>query len=135
MTGQHGDRSKLGKLHHRLERWRQQHGGPGRPIPGELWDEAAVIARAEGVDVVARTLRVDRLRLAGRVEFEAGTSRNAAEHEHHRFVELDASRLCQPAKTVLRFEGRDGERMEVELGDAARVDVMALASAFWSRGR
>jgi hypothetical protein len=34
---------------------------------------------------------------------------------------------------VLRFESVDGERLEIELGDAMRVDVVALAEAFWAR--
>lgn len=135
MTRQHGDRSKLGRLCQRLERWRQEYGGRGRPIPEELWDEAAAVAQVEGVDAAARVLRVDRGRLARRVEGEPerGGGTAAHEHEHDGFVEVDASRLCAATRTVLRFEGRDGERMHVEIGDAKGVDVVALASAFWSR--
>ena len=135
MTGQRGNHTKLGKLRQRLERWRQQNGGRGRPIPDELWAEAAAVARVEGVGAAARVLRVDRLRLARRVQLEPEIGAELAEREHAGFVEVDTSRLCQPAKALLRFEGRDGERLEVEIGDATRVDVVALASAFWSRGR
>jgi hypothetical protein len=51
------------------------------------------------------------------------------------FVELDAGRLGVSPRTVVRFHGRDGERLEVELGAGAALDVAALAEAFWRRGR
>jgi hypothetical protein len=49
------------------------------------------------------------------------------------FVELDAGRLGLPPRTVVRFHGRDGERLEVELGAGAALDLAALADAFWRR--
>ena len=35
---------------------------------------------------------------------------------------------------MIRFHGRDGSRLEVELAADAAVDLTALAEAFW-RGR
>jgi hypothetical protein len=37
--------------------------------------------------------------------------------------------------TVVRLEGRDGERLEVEVGAGAMIDLAALAEAFWRRRR
>jgi len=51
------------------------------------------------------------------------------------FVELDAGRLGLSLRTVVRFHGRDGERLEVELAAGAAIDLAALAEAFWRRGR
>jgi hypothetical protein len=51
------------------------------------------------------------------------------------FVELDAGRLGLSPRTVVRFHGRDGERLDVELGAGVAIDVAALAEAFWRRGR
>ena len=50
-----------------------------------------------------------------------------------RFVELDAGRLGLSPRTVIRLEGPDGERLEVELGSGTMVDVAALVDAFWRR--
>jgi hypothetical protein len=49
------------------------------------------------------------------------------------FVELDAGRLGLSPQTVIRLEGRDGERLEVERGTGMTVDVAALVDAFWRR--
>jgi hypothetical protein len=51
------------------------------------------------------------------------------------FVELDAGRLGLSAGTVVRFHGREGEQLEVELAAGAAIDLAALAEAFWRRGR
>ena len=126
-------RPQLDGARQRLERWRKEHGGTGRAIPEELWDEAARVAREEGIAETARALRLDRYRLARRAEMdiEADASAGAG------FVELSASRLClsASARTVVRLEGRDGERLTFEFDEEPRIDVVALAKAFWSRER
>lgn len=129
--------SKVRWAQRRLERWRAEHGGRGRPIPEQLWSVAVEVARAEGVEPTAVALRVDRERLARRVaragELPAvGPALSASAG----FVELDARGLCGPAeRAVLRFEGRDGEKFELELTGARAADVVELARAFWSRAR
>ncbi len=41
-------------------------GGPGIPLPDELWTAAVEVARVEGVAATARAQRLDRLRLEAR---------------------------------------------------------------------
>lgn len=125
-----GQRSKVGWARRRLEAWRQQHGGRGRPIPEGLWKVAVEVARVDGVEATARVLRVDRERLARRVEFAREQDPlEARRPASEGFIELEAG-LCAPGRAVVRFEGRDGEKLELEL---AGLDVVALARAFWSR--
>jgi hypothetical protein len=135
MALQDGHQRKLGRLRRRLERWRAQHGGPGRLIPDELWAEAAIIARELGVEAVARALRVDRSRLAERTGDGARTPTDHEVGEAAQFVEVDTRGLFTTTKTIVRFEAPDGERLEVEVGDRTGLDVAALAEAFWSRTR
>jgi hypothetical protein len=126
-------RSKLVLVRRRLEGWREQYGGRGRPIPDGLWNMAVEVAGVEGVAATARALRVDRDRLARRVELARERERAALEPLRQAsagFIEFEAGGLCAPVRTVVRFEGRDGEKLELEL---AGVDVVALARAFWSR--
>ena len=127
--------TRLARIRDRLTRWRERYGGPGIPLPDELWAEAAEVARVEGVGATARALRVDRARLAARVDDDPAGAADADGEAGERFVELDAGRLCLGSRTVLRFQGRDGERLEVELGPGTAVDVAALATAFWDRQR
>jgi hypothetical protein len=126
---QHGGGRGLDGTRRRLERWREMYGGPGRMIPEELWAEAAAIARVEGVNATARALRLDPRRLRRRMESCDAGSAKASEG----FVEVDARGLCSPGRMVLRFEGRDGERLVVELSGASACDVAELARLLWSR--
>jgi hypothetical protein len=132
----------------RLARWRQRHGGPGKRIPEELWAEAAELARVDGVAATARALRLDRHRLQARMRDEGQeVKRNGRRPRRTRrrrvsaeagggFVEIAASALgAATGQTVLRFEGNDGEQLHVEVSGSSGVDVVAIARAFWSRGR
>lgn len=116
-----------------MTRWRAQHGGPGVPVPAELWAEAVEVARVEGAEVAARALRLDRWRLKARMKEDGATTTGTAITSG--FVEVDATRLGLSPKMVVRFVGRDGDRMEVEFGAAATLDVVKLAETFWRRSR
>ena len=132
MAPQDGHQRKLGRLRQRLELWRAQHGGPGRALPEEFWREAVVIAGVLGVEPVVRALRVNRARLAGRIEDRARAGQG--EKKAAQFVEVETRGLFA-ARTVVRLEAPDGERLELELGDSAGIDVVRLSEAFWSRPR
>jgi hypothetical protein len=125
-------RSRLALTHTRLTQWRAQHGGRGIPVPEELWAEVVKVARVEGTGATARALRLDRARLEARMARDREAEVAEASNE---FVELDACRLGLSARTVVRFHGRDGERLEVELGAGTVLDLPALVEALWRRGR
>jgi len=120
----------LAGAQHRLERWRQRHGGRGRPIPEEFWAEAVALARVVGVGAAARALRLDPERLERRAASEAVVTRRREPVDG--FVEVDTSRLRGSAHTVLRLERPDGSRLEVELHAGSPMgDVVDLARVLW----
>ena len=125
-------RSRLALAHARLTQWRAQHGGRGIPVPEELWAEVVEVARVEGAGTTARALRLDRARLEARMAMDRGAEVGEASGG---FVELDAGRLGLSPRTVVRFHGRDGERLEVELSAGTAIDLASLAEAFWHRRR
>ena len=98
-------------------------------MPEELWAEVVEVARVEGAGTTARALRLNRSRLESRMAMDRG----AEVGEASGFVELDAGRLGLSPRTVVRFHGRDGERLEVELSAGTAIDLTALAEAFWHR--
>ncbi len=57
----------LDRVRERISRWRTEEGGPGIPLPDEIWSDAVEVARVHGVKAVAQALRVDRHRLAARL--------------------------------------------------------------------
>ena len=105
-------RSRLTPDSYRLTQWRAQPGGRGIPVPEELWAEVVKVARVEGAGTTARALRLDRTRLEARIAMDRGAEVTEA---CSGFVELDAGRLGLSPRTVVRFHGRDGKRLEVEL--------------------
>lgn len=128
-------RDRLAQVRDRLARWRAKHGGRGIRVPEAMWAEVIEVARVEGVEVTAQALQLDPARLAARLA-GAGTATDEIPGEvGGGFVEIDAGRLGLSPRTVIRFHGRDGERLEVELAAGAGIDLAALAEAFWRRGR
>lgn len=94
------------------------------------------MARSEGVASTARALRLDRYQLARRTEADAEVPVDKGAVDKGAvagFVELSTQGLCFSARTVLRFEGRDGEQLTLEIDGRATVDVIELARAFWRR--
>jgi hypothetical protein len=100
-----------------------------------MWAEVVEVARVEGVEATARALGLDRARLAARITATEVAAGGPIAGEVGGFVEIDAGRLGLSPRTVIRWEGRDGERLEVELAAGAVIDVAALAEAFWRRRR
>jgi hypothetical protein len=100
-----------------------------------MWAEVVEVARVEGVEATARALHLAPMRLAARMTAAGTASGERAAEASGGFVELDAGRLGLSPRTVIRFQGQDGERLEVELAAGAVIDLAALAEAFWRRGR
>lgn len=136
MKDREAGRDVLRGAQHRLVAWRARHGGRGRAIPAKFWSEAVALARVEGVERTARELGLDRRRLARLVESESTEPTRVTVVESPakvEFVELDAELVCAPRQTIVELEGRDGERVRVEMSGASAADVLAVARAFWSR--
>ncbi len=128
-----GDR--LAQVRDRLARWRAKHGGRGIRVPEAMWAEVVEVARVEGVEATARALHLAPTRLAARMTAAGTPAGEMVAEASGGFVELDAGRLGLSPRTVIRFQGQDGERLEVELAAGAVIDLAALAEAFWRRGR
>lgn len=124
-------------LAYRLNHWRRRHGGRGRRIPEELWLEAAEAARAGGVDVVARELRLRPGRLEKLVErLGQGSTRVERSAE---FLEIQLPIAPIPAgpegrpngaAIVMWLEASDGRRLRLEVPAGARCNANAIFAAF-----
>jgi hypothetical protein len=123
--------SRLITVHRRLEQWRRRHGGPGTRIPEDLWDEAVAAARVDGIEATARALRLDPERLERRVCEQPEPHTNGGGRSQ--FVELQAVEVGSAARNVIELLAADGERMRIEI--TGKLDVQALAGAFWNRRR
>ena len=128
-------RDRLAQVRDRLARWRAKHGGRGIRVPEAMWAEVVEVARVEGVETTARALHLAPTRLTARMTAAGTAAGEMVAEASGGFVELDAGRLGLSPRTVIRFQGQDGERLEVELAAGAVIDLAALAEAFWRRSR
>jgi hypothetical protein len=125
------------ELRRQLDDWRQHQPGRSR-LPEELWELAATLAGTHGVTRVARTLRLSFSKLRQRLAPPAGPPRPsaAAPSASAGFIELPP--LAGPGRAgggcvVELCDGRQG-RMTLTFSGQGPV-LLALAEAFWRRGR
>jgi len=113
-----------------LDRWRSDH-GRGFRIPEDVWREAARLAATEGVNPVAKALRLNYYDLKDRVEdLEAavGQSSPAAidEEADGRFVEIPmASARDDPME--IEVESPAGWMLRVRAQDAGRLQALDVS--------
>lgn len=126
-------RTDLRQLHRQVVAWRQAQPSRTR-LPEPLWAAAATLAVPHGVSAVARLLQLDYYKLKGRVTPTPG--RSVRTSSPPAFVELQLEDALGGGSRSCRIELSDaaGEKMTMHLpGDAPAV--LALAQAFWRRGR
>ncbi|MFC1482345.1 hypothetical protein ACFL51_00915 [Myxococcota bacterium] len=129
------------KVRDSVERWRQTR-RKRSPMPKELWESAAALARKHGVSPVARALGVDYASLkkhAKQGAAPAAKRRRRRTPEASGFVELSAaqlataSRAAESHRTEVELTDEDGRRLSIRLANGETVDVVGLAEAFLSR--
>lgn len=137
MTRSRTNQKGLAEVERQLAWWRGRYGGRGRPIPEELWSAAARVAGTLGVDATARALRLNRARLARRVEVSLpgeGTKQPLG-RTCLVFVELETRQALPPrerGQVVVRLLERGGAEMEVS---GCAVDVASVVAEFWRPSR
>lgn len=103
----------------RFRSWRRTHPKRSR-LPGELWTEAAHLARSYGIWRVAQALNLDYCVLKRHV---------AALPPAFVEVEVANSPVNAAVCNLVEMERGDGARMKVQC--ASTADLMALSEAFW----
>lgn len=120
----------LRRLAERLESYRERNPRPRR-LPDEIWKRAAALARAYGVNAVARALRLNYYALKRRVStLPAARPTEIAPN----FVEVCVGAGGTSSGGTLELEDGTGRRMKVTLGVGAGLDLEALVTTFWEAG-
>ncbi len=123
--------AQLENVRQRFERWRQARTVRTR-IPEPLWAAAVEMAKEYGVNLTAKTLRVDYYRLKKRVEQEAASSTGApCEGSTATFLELAAPVVSRSGECIVELEDGYGAKMRVHLKGAEAPDLAALSRSFW----
>ena len=115
----------LARLGQRFVAWRKTR-ARGERIPAPLWKSAAKMAAKYGLNLTARTLKLDYYSLKKRVDATSGAIPSAT------FVELPSSTLPAPSECVIEWEDDAGARMRVHVKSQNLPDVLALSRSFWN---
>lgn len=140
-----------------LAQWRQEGGGGrGKRIPTEVWQQAAAVARVDGVHATARATRLNYERLKASVASSEASGadgapvqvlpstkpprrRNGKALAHSKkqrppsaqFVSVQMASVVPRHAMTIELTSGSGERMRIESSDALNLaDVM---QSFWSR--
>jgi len=134
-TGESTAAHRVDEVRAGIESWRRQRAKRGA-MPEELWSAATDLAGLDGVYRTARALGLNYETLRWRVA-EARLGEQEEQTTAAGFVELLAPYPVEPAQaaeTVVELWDAERAKMTICVPGDGRVDVVALAQAFWSRG-
>ena len=132
-----------------VKKWRETRPKLG-PMPAELWDDAAAVARELGVYPVARALGVnykvlkERVAPAPKEERRAQLAEETAvssdlSRKRNDFIEVSGIPLLSEPRsegtTVVEVVAADGARLTIRLQGKSQADVAGLVTAFQERRR
>lgn len=117
-----------------VEHWRRTR-LKRSPMPEDLWQDAASLARVHGVYAIARDLRLSYESLKKRAAQSPGGGRGRKRRPADDFVELSGAQIFGASASLRTVELSDGDgaRLAVRLADGDELDVLGLVESFWSR--
>lgn len=115
------------ELRGRVERWRRTR-KKRSPMPEELWEDAARLARVHGVSPIARWLGLSYYTLQGRMERVDEAAEAGA------FVELDVRSLGQAGCSIEMANG-EGAKLVIRGLSSGDLDLRVLAETFLGHKR
>jgi hypothetical protein len=152
---------ELAALCTQLAQWRKEGGGGrGKRIPEAVWQQAAAVARVDGIHATARAARLNFERLKASVaavsapagaEAEPVMLSAAADRSSHRdsaalargkkrpsvkpqaaqFVSVQMAPVASCRAMTIELTSRSGDHMRIESTDA--IDLAVVVQSFWSK--
>jgi hypothetical protein len=119
---------EMEQLRNRFELWRSEHRGR-RPLPEELWSEAAQLAQQYGVYRTAKVLRLSYESL--KQHLPSGSDQRARRKKiSAKFLELLPFSSALPECNV-ELENARGAKMKIQLKGTAMSELPNLTRLFW----
>ena len=124
---------RLLRLEQRFLAWRKSR-AKGQRIPERLWKSAAEVATDCGLNLTAKTLKLDYYSLKKRVDQQLGRPARSAVGGASAvsFVELPTAPATYASECWIEFEDAGGGSLRVHLKGTEVPDVLALGRSFWN---
>jgi len=117
----------LEEVRDQLESWRRNKINHREPIPKDLWQAAANLARKHSINVVSKALRLSYADLKNRL-YNPSTLKHKTKQKHTSFIELKYCKPLSAETTTVDIENKRGARMRICLKES--VDISNLIKIF-----
>jgi hypothetical protein len=117
----------LEELKDKFESWRKNKTNHREPIPKELWQAAADLARDSSINTVSKVLHLSYQDLKDRL-YGPSALKHKTRKKCTSFVELKYSQPLQETTTTVDIENKRGCKMRIYLKGAA--DILELVKSF-----
>lgn len=120
----------LSEVKERIEAWRQNR-KKRRPMPEELWEQAAGLSEEYSLHEISKALRLNHSALKKRVQPERAS---AQKELIPTFIELEVPRAPVIAECIIEMQDGAGGMMRMQIRGKTDLDLLELGKAFWRRG-
>jgi len=110
-----------------LEHWRKNKRNNREPIPKDLWQAAAELARRHSINTVSKVLRLSYADLKDRL-YGPSIPKQKTKEKPVSFIELKYNQPLSAAETTVDMENKKGYRMRISFKGSA--DITTLIKAF-----
>lgn len=112
----------------KLEHWRKIKRNHREPIPKDLWQAAAELARKHSINKVSKALHLSYADLKNRVY--PSPKPRPANKEKASFIELGYGQPSLVPETIVDMETKKGSRLRICFKGKTDFDLMSLAKTF-----
>jgi len=119
----------LSRARRRFEQWRKGH-RPRSRLPEELWSLAVELAREHGVNLTARTLRLDYYSLKEKLDTapDPGLDHKKAAPDFIEFLPTEIHPPCP--ECTIELEDGSGSKMRIHLKGSELPDLASITRVF-----
>jgi hypothetical protein len=119
------------EVRQRLDSWRKTKKNHHEPIPEDLWQAAADLARAHSVNSVSKALRLSYTDLK---DHACGhTKSRTKKRKRSSFVEIEPMVPSPFQEVTMEMENTKGSKVKISLKDLNGSRIMSLAETFLNK--
>ena len=117
----------LEEIKDKLESWRRNKTNHRQPIPKDLWQAAADLARGHSINQVSKVLRLSYADLKNRLYGSPVTSKKHVQ-KRPSFIELKYSQPLMSEEITVDIENKKGCKMKISFKE--KFDILELIKSF-----
>jgi len=122
----------LEEVRDKLEHWRKIKRNHREPIPQNLWQATADLARKHSINKVSKALHLSYADLKNHV-YGPSRPKSIMEEKTSAFIELECKQPFLASEVMIEMEDGKGSKMRICFKGKTDFDLPGLAKAFWQK--